>query len=46
MTIWRTDFGLKIGIEGENEFKKALREINQDFKVMVHKCCQASSNSF
>ena len=28
------NFGLKIGIEGEKEFKKALREINQDFKVM------------
>ncbi|MCE5235829.1 MAG: phage tail protein [Clostridiaceae bacterium] len=27
-------FGLKIGIEGEKEFKKALREINQDFKVL------------
>ena len=28
------NFGLKIGIEGEREFKNALREINQDFKVL------------
>lgn len=28
------NFGLKIGVEGEKEFKKALREINQDFKVL------------
>lgn len=28
------NFGLKIGLEGEKEFKKALREINQDFKVL------------
>ncbi|SDN79154.1 phage tail protein [Acetanaerobacterium elongatum] len=28
------DFGLKIGIEGEKEFKNALREINQSFKVL------------
>lgn len=27
------DFGLKIGIEGEKEFKNALRDINQSFKV-------------
>ncbi len=27
-------FGLKIGIEGEKEFKNALREINQSFKVL------------
>lgn len=27
------DFGLKIGLEGEKEFKKALSEINQSFKV-------------
>ena len=27
-------FGLKIGIEGEKNFKKALREINQSFKVL------------
>jgi TP901 family phage tail tape measure protein len=27
-------FGLKIGIEGEKEFKNALREINQTFKVL------------
>ena len=28
------DFGLKIGIEGEKEFKKALAEINQQFRVL------------
>lgn len=28
------DFGLKIGLEGEKEFKKALAEINQSFKVL------------
>jgi phage-related minor tail protein len=27
-------FGLKIGIEGEREFKNALKEINQSFKVL------------
>lgn len=27
-------FGLKIGVEGEKEFKKALTEINQTFKVL------------
>ena len=28
------NFGLKIGLEGEKEFKKALGEINQSFKVL------------
>ena len=28
------NFGLKIGVEGEKEFKKALAEINQTFKVL------------
>jgi len=28
------NFGLKIGIEGEKEFKKALSDINQAFKVL------------
>ena len=28
------DFGLKIGIDGEREFKAALRDINQQFKVL------------
>ena len=27
-------FGLKIGVEGEREFKKSLAEINQTFKVL------------
>lgn len=28
------DFGLRIGVEGEREFKKALADINQSFKVL------------
>lgn len=28
------NFGLKIGLEGEKEFKDALRDINQSFKVL------------
>ncbi len=28
------NFGLKHGIDGEREFKKALSEINQRFKVL------------
>ena len=28
------NFGLKLGIDGEREFKKALAEINQSFKVL------------
>ena len=28
------NFGLKIGLEGEKEFKKALAVINQSFKVL------------
>ena len=28
------DFGLKIGLEGDKEFKKALSEINQSFNVL------------
>ncbi len=28
------DFGLWIGVEGEKEFKKALAEINQSFKIL------------
>ena len=27
-------FGLKIGLEGEKEFKKALSDISQSFKVL------------
>ena len=27
-------FGLKVGLEGEKEFKKALADINQSFKVL------------
>ena len=29
-----SDFALKIGVKGEKEFKKALAEINQNFKVL------------
>lgn len=28
------NFGLKIGLEGENEFKKSLAEINNSFKIL------------
>ena len=28
------NFGLKIGLEGEKEFKKAIADINQSFKVL------------
>ena len=27
-------FGLKIGLEGEKEFKKSIADINQEFKVL------------
>ena len=30
-----SDIGLKIGIEGEKEFKNALKDINQAFKVLA-----------
>lgn len=29
------NFGLKIGLEGEKEFKKSLAEINNSFKVLL-----------
>ena len=29
-----SNFGLRIGVEGEADFKKVLREINQSFKVL------------
>jgi len=28
------NFGLKIGVEGEKEFKRAISDINQSFKVL------------
>lgn len=28
------NFGLKIGVEGEKEFKNSLRDINQSFKLL------------
>jgi predicted RNase H-like nuclease (RuvC/YqgF family) len=34
MVSMADNFGLKIGLEGEKEFKKALAEINQSFKVL------------
>jgi len=32
-----SDFGLKIGVEGEKDFKNSLRDINQSFKVLALK---------
>jgi hypothetical protein len=32
-----TDFGLRIGLESERDFKAALRDINQAFKVSAPK---------
>ena len=29
------NFGIKIGVEGEKEFKNSLREINSSFKVLA-----------
>ena len=29
-----SDFGLRIGLEGEKEFKAALADINREFKVL------------
>ena len=37
------DFGLRIGVEGEKEFKKALAEINQSFKVLCSEMKLVSS---
>lgn len=37
------DFGLRIGVEGEKEFKKALAEISQSFKVLGFEMKLASS---
>ena len=31
------DFGLKIGLEGEKEFKKSIADINQTFESSVQK---------
>lgn len=28
------NFGLKLGIDGEKQFKNALKDINQSFKVL------------
>ena len=37
------NFGLKIGVEGEKEFKSALRDINQSFKVLGSEMKQVPS---
>ena len=37
------NFGLKIGLEGEKQFKDALREINQSFKVLGSEMTLVSS---
>ncbi|MEA4824063.1 MAG: phage tail protein [Clostridiaceae bacterium] len=37
------NFGLKIGVEGEKEFKKALSDINQSFKVLGSEMALATS---
>lgn len=37
------NFGLKIGIDGEKEFKKALADINQSFKVLGSEMKMVSS---
>jgi len=29
-----SDFGLRIGVEGEKQFKDALCDINQSYKVL------------
>ena len=38
------NFGLKIGIEGEREFKTALQDINQSFKVLGSEMMLATSH--
>ena len=40
------NFGLKIGVEGEKEFKKALTEINQNIKVLGSEMKLVSSNEY
>ena len=37
------DFGLRIGLEGEKEFKASLRDINQNFKVLASEMQLVSS---
>ena len=38
-----SDIGIKIGVEGEKEFKKSLREINDSFKVLGSEMTLATS---
>ena len=40
------NFGLKIGVEGEKEFKKALSDINQQFKVLGSEMKLVESEAF
>ena len=40
------NFGLKIGVEGEREFKKSLSDINSSFKVLSSEMKLATSHSF
>ena len=37
------NFGLRIGLEGEREFKKALSDINASFKVLGSEMTLVSS---
>ena len=37
------NFGFKLGVEGEKEFKKALSDINQQFKVLGSEMTLVSS---
>ena len=37
------NFGLKIGVEGEREFRQALSDINQTFKVLGSEMALATS---
>ena len=39
------NFGLKIGIEGEKQFKQALADINQSFKVLGSEMQLVTSSS-
>ena len=38
------NFGLKIGVEGEREFRQALSDINQTFKVLGSEMALATSH--
>ena len=38
------DIGIKIGLEGEKEFKKSLSDINASFKVLASEMNMSRSN--